>query len=144
MPPALLLSIALVLAACSSPEDPEQQIRHNIKEMQTALAERDNSGFREHLAESFVGVGRGQRTVYKDDVKKMLTGYFLRYKAINVVVTLLNVELDELQPGLATTTATVGVTGGQRVMPDSARLYKVSGQWQDFDGDWKMTRFEWK
>ena len=144
LPRAFMLSAALLLGACSSPEDPEQQIRDNIAAMQTALAERDNSGFREHLAESFIGAGRAQRTMYKDDVQKMLAGYFLRYKEIKILVTLLSVELDEVQPGLATTNATVALAGGQRGMPDSARLYKVNGQWQNFDGEWKMTRFEWK
>lgn len=141
LPLALLVTL---LAGCAQPTDPETEIKANIATMELALAERDNSDFMDHLAESFIGGGSGRGDLTRDDAQKMVALYFLRYKSIRILVTGLDVEIDPYEPALALSTSTVALSGGERLIPNSAGLYRVSGQWQNFDGSWKLTRLEWE
>lgn len=138
------VTLALLLAACSSPSDPEAEIRANIEAMQAALAERDNSGFTEHLTETFAGGRDGRLEKDKADVRRMLTGYFLRYRNIHIVVTDLDIDIREIDPQRAYMTGAVAVAGANQRLPESGGLYAVEGEWHNFDGSWKLRSFSWR
>ena len=143
-PQVLLLLASLLLTACAEPVGPESQIRANIMAMETALAERSNGDFMEHLSASFSGGKSGQEGIDREGAQKMLALYFLRYRNIEVLVSQVDVEIDLYQPALARATASVALAGGQRLIPNSAGLYSVESQWQEFDGDWKLTHLRWE
>ncbi len=141
------LSLALLLAlscACSSPSDPEAEIRQVIKEMQRALEEGSNADFREHLADSFLGGHSGQRNIGKEEVRKMLTGYFLRYRNVGVVIPVLTVEVDRHEPALATVQGTAALSGSNASLPEAAQLYQFRGQWRHLQGRWQLIQFSWE
>ena len=139
----LVLSMLLLLGACAEPVGPEAQIRANIMAMETALAERSNGDFMEHLSAGFSGGRSGQEGYDRDGAQKMLAVYFLRYRNIEVLVSQVDVAIDPYQPALAQATASVALAGGERLIPNSAGLYRVESQWQDFDGEWKLTHLRW-
>lgn len=138
------LLLPLLLGACSGYSDPESELAAAVAAMETALDERDKSGFMAHLSQSFIGRGRNGGALDRDEAEKMLTLYFLRYRRVGVLVTQLQIEIDLYEPGLATTQATVALTGGEQLLPNSAGLYQVSGQWQNYDGEWKLTQMNWE
>jgi hypothetical protein len=135
---------AVLGSACSSSSDPEKQISKAIAEMQVALEEGKNAAFSEHLADSFLGGHKGQRNIGKDEVRKMLAGYFLRYRNIGVVIPSLSVQVDAYEPALATTRGTAALTGGNARLPETARLYQFTGQWRLIDGRWQLIQFSWE
>jgi hypothetical protein len=112
--------------------------------MQGALEQGSNADFRAHLADSFLGGHKGQRNIDKEDVRKMLAGYLLRYRNIGVVIPSLSVEVDPYEPLLATTQGTAALSGGNALLPETARLYQFTGQWRFMDGRWQLIQFSWE
>ena len=139
----LILLIAL-LVGCGGPEGPEQAIRKNIDVLESALADRSPGDVLDTLAESFLGGKAEQLTMDKEDATKMLGVYFLRYHKIRIVVTQVDVEIDPYQPALARASASVALAGGERLLPDSAGVYHVDSRWREIDGEWKITRLQWR
>lgn len=139
-----LILLSGLAGGCAEPVGPEALIRANIMAMETALAEHSPLDFLEHLSESFTGGRAGRENMDRDAASKMLGLYFLRYRNIEILLSQVNVEIDSLEPGLAYSSANVALAGGERLIPNSAGLYRVSGQWQNFDGDWKLIRLEWE
>ena len=147
MKPALITSMMLfvvLLSACSPPEGPEQAIRTSIDELETALAERSPGTIMDTLAESFLGGRDGELNLDREGAKKMLGVYFLRYHRIRVVVSQVEVTLDPYEPALAQARATVALAGGERLLPNSAGVYQVESHWRKFDGEWQITRLQWR
>jgi len=138
------LLLTLSITACSRYSEPEAQIAANVQAMETALDERDRGDFMRHLARSFTGRNPNGGSMSREEAEKMLMLYFLRYRKVGVLVTQLEIEIDLYEPNLATTSAAVVLSGGEQLLPDSAGLYRVNGQWQNYDGDWKLTRLDWE
>ena len=112
--------------------------------MEEALAERDNGAFMDHLAASFSGGRAGEENLDRDAAQRLLVLYFLRYRNIELLVSQVDVAVDLYEPALAASSARVALAGGAQRLPDSAGLYRVEGQWQNFDGRWKLTRLTWE
>ena len=140
----LLSLLALLLTACSKPADPVVEIEQVIEDIRSALDERSNAGVREHLADSFLGGHEGQHNLDREAVRKLLAGYFLRYRNIQVLITSLEIQPDPVEPRLAQMQGTAALSGGNTVLPESARLYRFQGQWRKFGDDWKLTTFSWE
>ncbi len=140
----LALILAALLPACSEPVGPEALIRAKIMTMEEALAERSNGDFMDQLSASFSGGRADDQSLDREAAQRMLAVYFLRYRNIEVLVSQVDVSIDPYQSGLATSTARVALAGGERLLPDAAGFYRVTGQWQNFDGDWKLTRLTWE
>ena len=137
-------TLTLLLSACSSSSDPVAEIEANVAAMENALAERDNGDFIDHLADSFLGGRDGRMDIDKADARKMLAGYFLRYRNIHIVVTQMDIEIHEMDPYRARMSGTVAVAGASRSLPESGGLYKVEGEWQNYDGSWQLGSFNWR
>lgn len=140
---AALLATAL-LAACHEPVGSEALIRANIITMEEALRERSNSAFMDNLAANFSGGPVDEESLDREAAQKLLAVYFLRYRNIEILVSQVDVTVDLYEPNLAISSARVALAGGERLLPDSAGLYAVQGQWQNFDGQWKLTRLTWE
>ena len=96
------------------------------------------------LAESFLGGKDGELNLDREGARKMLGVYFLRYHRIRVVVSQVEVTLDPYEPALAQAQATVALAGGERLLPNAGGLYQVESNWRNFDGDWQITRLQWR
>ena len=141
--PILLMVILLpLLFACSDSTLPDEAIRENIKEIEEAIYSQDNAGVREHLSEFFVGGPQGNVTMDKEKVRTLLAGYFFRYKHIRIVISQMEIEVDEFS-GRADMHMQVGLVGAESLLPDSGGIYHVRGVWESEGGDWKLIRLEW-
>ena len=67
-----------------------------------------------------------------------------RRHRIRVVVSQVEVTLDPYEPALAQARATVALAGGERLLPNSAGVYQVESHWRNFDGEWQITRLQWR
>jgi len=138
-----ILLVALCLACSKTP--PEEAVRARIAAIETALAERDNSGVRSNLAPGFQG-GPADAPAQFDQpgVQRLLAGYFLRYPNIRLVVTGLKVTPLAHDPSQAWSEAAVLLTGAEGLIPDTGRIYTVRGLWQQTDGDWRLVQLTWE
>lgn len=136
----LILMLAILAAAGCSRTSPEEAIRANIKAAQQAVEERDASDAVEHVAEHFLGNGR----LTRQDLRRMLIGIFLRHQNINVVITRMDVNVNPHDPMSADMEGVVVATGAQNLLPQDGRIYKISGEWQDIDGEWMLVRLDWE
>ncbi|AQA18381.1 hypothetical protein BST95_09175 [Halioglobus japonicus] len=107
-----LMIFVTLLTGCSEPVGPESQIRANIIAMEDALSERSPGDFLEHLSASFIGGKQNRGDLTREDAKRLLGVYFLRYRNVDVLVSQVNVELDPYEEALATSSATVALAGG--------------------------------
>ncbi|RLQ22579.1 hypothetical protein DWB85_06225 [Seongchinamella sediminis] len=144
---AVATSIALLLvllSACGQRQGSEEAVREGISRLGTALAERSAGDVLGTLADSFLGGGPGGLDLDKEGAQRLLAVYFLRYHRIRVVVTQVEVAVDPYEPALARATANVALAGGERLLPSSAGLYFVESRWREIDGEWQITRLEWR
>ena len=140
----VIILAATLISACSEPSDTEAEIRATIAQMQAALEERDNSGFREHLAASFLGGQGGQRNMDREAARRLLAAYFIRYRNIDVVITSLDIDPDPHEPALASMRGSAALSGGSTALPENARLYRFEGQWRYLKGRWQLIQFSWE
>lgn len=140
----LLIYIAVFALAGCSKTPAEEAIRENIDQLQQAIEEKDNGEVREHLSEQFRGFGGNATRIDASNIRQYLAGIFLRYKNIRVVISNTRVAVAEYDPYRATSHSTVAVTGADGLIPDSARLYQITGTWVLEDGDWKLVEVAWE
>ncbi|MCW8964986.1 MAG: hypothetical protein OQL16_14410 [Gammaproteobacteria bacterium] len=137
-----LLIISLLLAlltACSQPPV-EEAIRNNMQIIQTAIEEKDRSEVLSYLTEDFTG----NQHINKEEAGKMLIAKFLLHNKITI--TVLKTEITP-HPGynfVANGKHSVVVTGADRLVPDSARVYEVKSHWELKDDDWMLARLTWE
>lgn len=141
---AFIPLLVALLSGCGQPQGPEQAIRDRIETMETGLAERSPGDVLDALSSNFLGGKSGSVDMDREAAKKMLAVYFLRYHRVGVVVSQVQVDIDPYEPQLASASAKVVLTGGERFIPNAAGFYQVQTQWRDFDGEWKITRMEWR
>ena len=97
-----------LLAACSqAPESPEQHIRELIGQGEAAAEARDRDFFAEVISPDYSDAdGRTRR-----DLLRMVTGYFLRNRAIHLLVRIEEIQLLEGERAQAVLYA--GMAGSQ-------------------------------
>ncbi|MBU8977938.1 MULTISPECIES: nuclear transport factor 2 family protein [unclassified Lysobacter] len=128
--------LVLLLAACGR-TPPEERLRGTLAELHTAIEKKDAAALDDVLAEDFVGPGALDR----DGARRMAQLMFLRYGAVGANIGPVSIEL---QPGHATASFNVALTGGSgQLLPEAARLYDVRTGWREVDGEWRMTSAEW-
>ena len=140
---SLLICMTLfAMVSCTNRSD-EHQIHSNIATMVESLNAKNNAGVRKYLSEFFLGGERGRSKIGKADARKLLTGYFLRYKNVHVAVSDVSVKLDALDNHRAQMTATVLLAGAENLLPDSAGRYSLVGTWENEEGAWRLIVLEW-
>jgi hypothetical protein len=136
----VLLVLLIVITAGCSKTPPEEAIHANIKAARQAIVDRNAGDAVEVLAEDFVGNDRWD----KQELRRFLTGAFLRHKNINVVITRMDVEIDPGDPKSATMQGTAVATGARNILPQDGRIFKLDGEWRHTDGDWRLVRLKWE
>jgi len=137
----LLVSIVLLLLqqGCGSPPA-EQAIRDTIDKIEQGLEDKSSRAVSSHLSESFT---IDQRTD-KKGARAMLAGYFLRYKTIELVLTNLEVTVNERDPRRASSVSTAVLLGAQNQLPERGQVYKLTAQWQLQGSDWLLVELSWQ
>lgn len=132
--------LILPMLSCSSKTGPEEAIRANINAIAQAVEDKDTGEVLDYVTEQFLGNGR----MDKQDLKGLILAYYLRHKKVNVVVTRMDIEVNEYDPYSAKMQGAVLLTGTDRLLPENGRMVNVSGEWQKRGDDWLLARLDWQ
>lgn len=136
---ALLVVLCGLLAACSKNPD-EARLLQRLDALETALQEKQADAVLDLLTDRFT-TGRGET---RDDVKRLLLLHFFRNRNIGVVRSQTDVTLDEADPVQASIRFHALVTGGEGLLPERGRQFRVESHWLFEKGDWYLDRLEWQ
>ncbi|HVL00438.1 MAG TPA: hypothetical protein VM553_11535 [Dongiaceae bacterium] len=140
-PGKILLMVLLCswLAACS--ENPDQaRLLERLDTLEIALQDKKPDAVLDLLTDNF-STGQGQT---RDDVKRLLLVNFLRNQTIGVIRTGTEVAMDDSYRDQASAHFQALVTGGEGLLPERGRQFRVESRWLFQDGDWFLDRLEWK
>jgi hypothetical protein len=136
--PLMLLSIALVLGACSRKPD-EQRIRETIAAMQTAMETRQPRDFMAHIASDFTG---NDGSVDREGLHNVLRGVALQNEKLGV--TLGPIDID-LRGDRATADLIATFTGGSGgMLPERGAVYSIHSAWRREGSDWRCYNGTWE
>ena len=138
----LLVSVALLLTACSEPVDDEVRIRQRVAEMVNAAEARELGDVLEPVHDDFLGNKRIRRV----NLKGLVLLHFRRNKNIHVYVNDLEVVLkgDEADVREAKVTCNVVMVGRNQTLPEHARVLQVTSVWKKIEDDWFVVSASWK
>jgi len=135
-----ILATVLVYRACSGDDEPvteEDRIRLAFDEVARLADEKDVSGLLEYLADDY----RDAQRATKQDVRRMLVGYFLRARSIGVYFRDLRVtvhsEIEAEAQLRAILTRGQGMVG--EVIPTNAVVFDFWLDLEKRDDEWKIT-----
>ena len=133
----LILSGLFLLVGCSEPQTDEVMIEAKISQLQQAIENHAQSDFMEVIDEHYTDQLNNDRK----NLQRMLLGFFLRYKDISVFASGHQIEVNQLR---ADVQSQVVVTGGEHLIPDSARHYRVHSCWKKVSGEWLLSCLKWQ
>lgn len=136
---ALLVALCGCLVACSENPD-ETRLLQRLDALETALQEKQADTALDLLTDRF-STGRGET---RDDIRRLLLLHFFRNRNIGVVRSQTEVTLDEADSGQASIRFHALVTGGEGLLPDRGRQFRVESHWLFEEGDWYLDRLEWQ
>lgn len=141
---AMLVILSLLISGCSHPPS-EEALRNKISAIQTGISERNNGDVMQHVSELFIGQPEEAKSssfkLDRKSLRKTLTGYFLRYKQLEVVVTNMNVQVHD---GVeATVSGNAVLLGMKNLIPEDGRIYKFESTWVVEDDEWKVIELKW-
>ena len=132
-----------LLAACSrAPESPEQRIRELIGQGEAAAEARDRVFFAEVISPDYSDrEGRTRR-----DLRRMVTGYFLRNRAIHLLLRIDEIQLlegEKARAVLYTGMAGSPVDGFEQLLALRAAVYRMELTFR-LGGDIRLIHAEWR
>lgn len=132
-----LLGTLLNLLACGS--DPDlMAIRSGIRSISVATENHDAAGITAFIASNYTGVG-GSRAGVND----LLQQHFSINKNINIIISDIDIMIaDDKQTAMVN--VRVLMTGGDGNLPERGRLSAIRSTWNKQEGQWKITRADWK
>ena len=133
-----LACMALLLAACGTPDSPEERLRATISSMQEAGENGRRSDFLEFIASDFAG----RNGMTRDELGDYLKVQLLAHTKVNSVITDVEVQMFDQR---ATAQITALLTGGPRAwFPDTGQLVTFQTSWRsDDNGDWTLMTADW-
>lgn len=126
-----LLVCVFLLGGCRT-ESPEQRLRAQLREMQTAIEKRHPADFMNGVTEDFIGNSGMNRAGLQQLVRMQLLAN------TSVGVTLGPAEVQLHDDTRATVRFTVLLTGGNSgLLPERAQSYALTSGWRIEGGQWK-------
>ncbi|WOD11099.1 hypothetical protein RPW65_19120 [Pseudomonas sp. NyZ704] len=132
-------TIALMIAGCGS-QSADERLNLKLDELQDGLEARSTDRVMDVLHSDFQARGELDR----DWARRTMTLMFLQNQRVNVLVINQETAIDPVYDGQAVTQAQVSLSGAERFIPDSARVYSVTLNWLEEDGDWQLHRLTWE
>lgn len=126
------------LSGCAQEIPDEQRIRQRIDSMLEGAGNKSLSEVLEPVAESFTGNGR----VRKINLKALILLYYRRHKNVHVLMNDLRIEITGTQAQVQCAVLLAG--RGEKLLPEQARLLKISAVWQKQDDDWYVVSAQWR
>jgi ketosteroid isomerase-like protein len=129
--------LLLALGGCTQTPD-EIQIERAIDAMAEAARGRDLRALFGFIAEDF----RGKDGMDRQGLRRLVAFHLLRNRKVGLLLT--GTHIDVLSP-TATVRLNLGLTGGQGMLPERARLYRVEARWRKRDdGEWYVIEADWE
>lgn len=139
---ALAACAAIWLGACGGDDLPETQVRAVIAEAERAAEARDASALFDLIALDYRD-GRGNGV---EEIRRYVRGYLIAHQSIHMLTRVAEVELPATN--LARVRATVGMLGREAGPEPSwdlaADIYEFDITLAREDGDWRVTRADWR
>ena len=140
----LLTVFIILLVGCSGdPDDPEQQIRNVLEQIELAAEERSRSDISEHISDNYFD----DRSQQKNDVNNILRIYLLRNQSINIFTKIYSIEFinpRRAEIKLSAAMAAKGVDLSNETERLKADLHRFLVVMENEDGDWKVMSAEWR
>jgi hypothetical protein len=126
-----------LLAACSQ-TSPEQRLKQQFEQMQTAVEERRTDDFLAGVSTDFAGKNGMDRAALHNLLRLQMLG--------NASLGVTRGPLDiQLQGDHATVKCSVLLTGGGgRFLPERAQTYAITSGWREEDGEWRVYYADWQ
>lgn len=134
-----LVGIAWLTVGCGS-QSADQRLNLKLDELSDGLQARSTDRVMAVLHSHF----QTSDALDRDWARRSMTLLFLQNQRIHVVVLNQQTEIDPIYAGQAQTRARVSLSGAERLIPDSARVYALTLNWLQEDGDWQLHRLTWE
>lgn len=131
--------LALILLGCSRPS-PDEQLNRSLTELQEAIEARTSERVLKLLHPEF----NAHQPYDRDWARRTMALLFLQHQRIQVLVLNQTTQIDPIYSGQARTEAQVTLSGAERFIPDSTRYYRITLDWLEDDGDWRVHRLSWE
>ncbi len=147
MKPILLsLLCYLFLSACSSdPDDPKDQIKAVLKQIEVAAEDRSRRGISAYISEQYLD----EKQQSKESIEKLLQFYLIKNQSINIFTTIQSIELQGPQRAEVQLTAAIAAKSvdlekeANRLKADLHR-FTLLLQDESSEGDWKIITAKWQ
>ena len=135
--PGLVLCALTAIVACHR-DSPEEALRVQLQEMQSAAGEGRMGDFMKGVAGDFTGNEGMDRAA----LHNLLRMQALAKSNLGVATGPLQIQM---QGNQATVRFDVLLAGGSgRFLPDSARTYSITSGWRIEGGEWRVYYAQWK
>ncbi len=138
----LMSMLGIVLSGCER-GPAEEQIVAAIEDIQAGIQAHDSRQVVSQLTDSFMADSSSSQ-FDKKSIRQLMFVYFRRYPDLNILASNIDVQVNPVDPNRAQVTAMVATSGGEGLIPDSARLFQVTSVWQIEGGDWKLSTLSWE
>lgn len=134
---ALAWLVLVATTACSR-APPEQAVRQQLEDLQTAIDARDAGAVHDLLADEFIGNGgmdsRGAR--------QLAVAIFLRHRDVGARLGPVTVEIrSEAEAVASFSLLATGGDGG--LLPGNGQVFDVETGWRLEDGQWRLLNARW-
>lgn len=139
----MVVGLAAALAAgCGGPPDPTAQIRDLLAGAASAAEQRDSGYFRDLLGAAYRDAHGNDR----DDMLRLVRGYFLTHGSVTIVSHIDSVELEGKDAARAVLHAgLIGRRAGESLLGGTeGDLYRVEVELVAQDGTWRVIRADWR
>lgn len=142
---ALATLCLILLAGCSEPDSPEQQIRHLLGSAEQAIEQRSLAQAKQYLSENYQD--RNNRS--RRDVARLLAGYFLRHKSIHLLTQVHHIEVIEPDQDRARVVLYVAMAGrpigsAAQLIDIRADLFRIELGLMREESDWRVHSGDWR
>lgn len=134
-----LTLVTLLLGGCGS-QSADERLNQSLNELREGIQARSADRVMGLLHGDFQAKGALDR----DWARRTMGLLFLQNQRINVIVLNQQTDIDPVYTGQAQTRAQVSLTGAERFVPDSARVYTVTLDWLEEAGEWRLHRLNWE
>lgn len=131
-----VLVLTSCLVACSTPDE-KTRLQETLDELVGAVEARSVTGVQKYFSNDF----KTTRHADTQQVKTFMLLQFRQNRVINVFTS--DVEIN-LQQDKADVSFNALVTGSSNWLPERGRRFLIESRWIKRDGDWKISRVNWK
>lgn len=141
---SIIILLIIFLSACSDkPDNPKNQIKTVIDEVEIATEKRSVALFNEHVSIDY----KDKHHSDNQRLKRSLFGYFYRNKNIHLFTRIRNIEIiNQTQAKASVNVAMTGtqVDSAERLLMLKADIFRFNIDFVNIDDQWMITGADWR